>query len=73
MQEEYSLDCFKVGMIIIYKSGMREDIVGSINIITDIVGNAIRTRRWNSDRREHEAGQFNTPIEKYKIKILGNI
>ena len=73
MNEKYPPDYFKVGMVVLYMLGMRDDLVGTINIITHIKNNAIYTRRWNDVRCEHEVGEFNIPINKSKLKIIGGV
>ena len=69
--EFYDSDSFKVGMIVVYMPGMRSDVVGTINIITNIFGGTVETRRWNSLREQHETGSFSSDVEKHKIKIIG--
>ncbi len=64
---------FKVGMMVVYLPGMRDDLVGSINIITGVRRNHIETRRWNIKITGHEQGAFTIPIEKYKLKIMDEI
>lgn len=72
-EDKYDKTFFKVGMILLYMPGMRGDVVGTINIITDIRGNDIFTRRWNSVYNKHEGGNFETPIKKHLIKIIGDV
>ena len=61
---------FKVGMVLLYTKDMATHVVGTINIVTNIGGKHITTRRLNQDGQCHESGGFDTPIEKNKLIIL---
>ncbi len=71
--EFYDPNTFKVGMVVVYMDGMRSELVGTINIITNIFGDEVETRRWNERHKAHEYGAFSTDVEKYKIKIIGEV
>lgn len=70
MTDMYYEKDLKIGMAVLYLPGMRDDVVGTINIITQISDGNVFTRRWNKDYLRHERGNFDLPIEKYKIKII---
>ncbi len=71
MMNSYDPDTFKVGMILLYMPGMREDLVGSINIIIGVGDEKVEVRRWDPFLKQHERGLFSLDIEKHKIKIIG--
>jgi len=71
--ERYDDNIWEIGMILLYMPGMRSDVVGTINIITDIRLGSVETRRWNIKSRSHEYGSFERNIEKHKIKIIGEV
>lgn len=70
MDGVYNKDDFKIGMVIRYLKGMDNDLVGTINIITEITRYDVIVRRWNNLLNKHELGIFGIPILKSKLKII---